>query len=758
MINKKNLKTKKDMKFSNYHLLFSFILLVLIAFLVTGLVLYIRFRLKPPYCSGTIDPNQRYCENGNAIVGEIPEGVCSPLNEKIYDQNFSIFFDYLFQSIQKQSNSFLVTQLNKSKPDSWNIVPGNFFFATEELLRILPTDFGQNNTTPYGILSFFDSFASCITDLPSFCNTVIQSQDSDLSFLLKGLCLTYFETLQKTSNYQCEMPITDHNPQVYIKDKIFFNEIGLLGALSMNYQDIIVCQVQLPLRYLHLNYWSFNLYRTDDLSPDESCYPYRQINLASICPPLNCFTACSYMKTVVNPLVGSFDSTYFTFNIIIAMENSRKDMVQQTLDQITQVQTSDSPVLFTHVFRIPTSEGSMILSENIPNPNHLTSKSKLFDPSTQRFSMFLRLYPDPAAPPELLDDFIHLKTINGMDFMKDCFSVCKITIPDSSFLSTRSEPSIYPFFHYPIMISPPFDEKTQLSDTFSHIYNKCLRQLWFNSFFSSHVDTRNSVFNIFAPLNLPLLNGTIPYQGGYQAIQLAGNAQADNYDAQYRLSKAVCLQDNDLFLGFLVNHSSFQNVVYNSVNLVDTNKAFGYAAVNLNFKQDQSFPYYIVIASRSFSLLNQVEWIISSVCSKDSNIPPIRIEKIWIETGPSIESQIPDCHQLMFVERLYLNTRFQSIQDPTVFYQLQDIFGSSFEEFHSDQLNEDMQSSLKNVCAPLLDQIIPPSYVKLNYNPERNTFLQVFILVLLACLIIAFVIFWIIYSTVIRKKVLLSKK
>jgi hypothetical protein len=219
-----------------------------------------------------------------------------------------------------------------------------------------------------------------------------------------------------------------------------------------------------------------------------------------------------------------------------------------------------------------------------------------------------------------------------------------------------------------------------------------------------------------APLYPEIIKTKLPYKGGYQAIQMAGNAQADNYDAQYRLSSSTCLSNQDVMVGFAVNHAYFNNSLYNSINIVDISKAYGFNAATLNNKND--YTYYVVLTSRNMQEMNRVSNIIKNTLQSNFKKIQIKIFEIYIPTEPTITDGIPMCHKISMVERVYINTRYISVTNKDLCYSVEDLFGKHFDMLNDEiKITEDAWESLINVVGPSIQQYIPPIYFKTTYYP-----------------------------------------
>lgn len=681
------LQNNKHRKPASMWLLF----ILITIFLVIGIVVY--YRVQNPRCGSDFNPNLRTCDaHGQIIVSDTPQG-CDPKNEQRFMADLLAFLQYITR-IQRANHDRLSDLLRRRFR---KVYQGIFLFAIPELLRILPTDFGQNQVTPYGIVSFFTLYGACISDKDAFCESILPSAPI--------LCKAYLSNAAHHPT-SCPFHLTDASPHVYIKDINFFNYIGLLGAISVDYNQAIVIFVDLPVQDLHLSYWSFNVYLADSLNPNAVCSPYRQAYAASIVPPLNMYTAVAISHKKFNPLTADSNTKvrgHVRFHIVIALDSTIADAIVSVLP------TED----FVHTFTIPCARNTMRIDPSLPNPNHRTPEDRMFDPMVDRLTCFLRITPAiGSTDTQPIQDFIHMRPPYHSNFR-----VCMVEDSDA----TISAPFHAPI--YPIQISPPTFDSCRTQQTLRAI-NQHLK-----SAFSSHgfgiqsLKIRDTVLNIFAPMYRQILNTTMPYKGGYQAIQLAGNAQADNYDANYCLGEGICLTNNDVMMSVAVNHSRLGLCLYNSINIVDINKAFGYASINL----DASTPYdfYIVLAGRNHELLVIAEQQVRSALSGYS----VKTDCIDLRTGQSADGNIPWCHQLLYVERVYLNMAYASITIPDKVYNLQSLFGKDLHGLHLSPDNDDAWNSLASTTAPLSTSMIKPAYYKITYDEHKTMKVVVFILI-----------------------------
>ena len=581
------------------------------------------------------------------------------------------------------------------------------------MLKLLASDFGQNELTPYGIVSFAPLYLSeCITDVSGFCETVFKKETSVLS---RTLCETFLEAnrrrrrrILQDDGTTCPFHVTDANPNLSIDDVGFFNLIGSLGTFSLSSSQCLVLYYDLPVGSLPLDYWSFNLYLADRLS-DDVCKPYRQTYLASLAPPLNCFMTPSIANKKFNPLTGQGDvvsPTRLRFSILVSLNPAITTSVKESLMSKKDMLPFD----FIHVFGVPTGEGSMVLDSSFPNPNGMTEQTAMFNPETDRLSLFLRLSPDPQRPEEMaLRNFTRFQD----PFDKNFCQVCLVDLMDSKV----KQETYYPYVQ-PTYITTVVNEKERLGERFTDILDSFRSFMYRSSFSWSRLPLRNSILNIFAPLYSSVLNTTKPYLGGWQAIQLAGIAQGDNPDTQYRLSGVVCLSSTDVMVAVATNHARLDNCLYNNINIVDVNKAYSIASITLT-RETTEAEVYMVVAGRDKAMVDRVMKTVRPL-----NIPCF---PVYILTAPSIDNGVPMCHQLVMIERVYVNMQYPSSSNApssTVVHNLHTVFGENLRDVMYDA-PDDAWKSLTNVVAPRLDTLIAPVFYKVGGTSYRKTIVKV---------------------------------
>lgn len=662
------------------------------------IALWLWWILRIPKCGGNINPNLRWCKNGKLVSGTpIPSDTCDPTTDSVRQESMVRFLGYITRLTQQVS-----TQLGTSLEGLGKVYPGMLVFAIPDLLRLLPSNFGQNYTTPYGMISFFQTFPPCISDKAAYCHYL----NRGVPGIEPLLCNAYLRFLSKDKT--CPFPMTDSSPTAWIEDVSFFNALGMLGAFSVSPQQAIVFYTDLPVAELGLNYWSYVLYLADNLNPDQQCSPRQQIQFASLSSALNMLAAVGISGKKFNPLTaetGTVTPGHVKFYTILTSNQE----LAQTLQQRLQT-SAPYPADFVHVLPVPAGPESTRLDPKFQNPNGLTTNDPAYDPTNQRLACFLRLSPSPRATEAQaarLQDYIYARGdythMSEVVLLESTLSATTSTAPPTTLfgLSTLSP-----------MIPPMVNELVSWKKGFQQTRQKFIHQLQWTGYSVASLAVRNSTLNVFAPLYRNVLHTKQPYRGGFQAIQLAGNGLGDNPDSQYRLSQSACLLDTDILVAFCVNHAVLGNCIYNSINVLDTNRAYGYGAVVL----DASFtePYYLVLVGRNANLLQQAEIRIREGLGEMAS--QVFIAKIPLRTGPSEKGDIPLCHQLLMIERVYVNTAYASSLGEGVFH-VEDLFGPLMNTLHQEA-PEEAWKSLVNTTCPTNETLLAPVFWKISYSSQ----------------------------------------
>lgn len=672
------------------------ILIIYFTILTATILLIIRF-FKSVQCGGRIDPTLRYCDNqSNLVTGKkIPENECNPSNMKDYNESIVIFLRYMRNIIQtSQTNLY-----DRMILDGYNsITQGIMYFAIPPLLKLLDSDFGQNQIAPYGIVSFPNTYIdNCISDSDTICDRLEYP----------NLCKLFFKEreLVATRDRGCPFDVSDQTKDTSIEDIGFFNMVGILGAFSLNALQMVVLYYNLPVEDLDLNYWSFNVYLADRIKKGLPCAPMRQTYLASVVPPMNCFMTPAISGKRFNPLTGKGDvieQGHIRMYLVIGLDSKRLETMKQYLEK-----RNDSD--FVHVFQIPTH---MNIDPTIPNPNHLLATDPMYDPKTDRLSIFLRLSPSPNKDAQN----------NIQRYVQREYAFAEVLLIEDATQDVNIPAVLY---KEPLYIAPIYNEKKNLLQSFQKIVNVVTKTTH-----PQKLQTRSTILNIFAPLYPGLLATTTrKYKGGYQAIQLAGIGQGDNSDTQYRLSQGICLAPDDVMVSISVNHAKYGNCVYNNINIIDLNKAYSLDSVTL----DQQIPYdvYIVLTGRNQNKIDDVHQ---------------KIGGLFTETGLTViiyDILIPEeplCHQILMAERVYVNRRYTDV-DKNKMYLLDDLFGKNMKELQN--INDDVAwQNLINVTAPDVDTLIPPVYLKIGKTKHNKKWLIISFSILFVCLAIISYCLW----------------
>lgn len=682
------------------------LVLILLLVIIIIISIYIYFRLKEPECGGYVDPSLRYCSSKSTIIsGEpIPEEQCN-IGNVILEDFFKVQFLNYIKMVYETIPQGLYNELYLQFSSLSTIYAGTMIFAINPLLKLLPSDFGQNEQTPYGVMSFFPVYmSSCIDNEEHFCSYLAKGHPGSYQFC-KNLLDKYIDP-----NKKCPFQVNSKNPNLYISDVNFFDLVGTLGTFSLTKQQIVVTYYDFPVSQLNLNYWSFTLYMADRLSK-EKCMPFRQTYLASLLQPLNCFTAVSNSKKKFNPFTGRGDliqQGHIRFYVIVSLNQKLTSIVQAFLES-----RNDSD--FIHVFQIPTY---MSIDPSLPNPNNLTTKDLLYNPETDRLCMFLRLSPPPnvsETDQALLNAYIHYRPP-----FQNSLELCMLDFGDNA----PMDDTIIDY-KAPPYINPPFLENPNLISIHDNLRYTLSSNIYNNEFNFIKLQSRYTLLNIFSPLTSSILKTTThDYQGGWQAIQMAGNAQGDNPDAQYRLSQGTCLSHDNVMIAVAVNHAYYGNSIYNNINIIDLNKAYSFYAVALNAEIDQE--YYVVITGRNQGLLDKVHDIIASSMSRQLPNTKIGYYKKYIKTDSSVYNGVPLCHQIIMAERIYVNPQYPSIKNPSILYNLKNVFGNSFHDIlNTSSEYDDMWDSMVNTNGPSVDTLIPPLYLKLKFPTYRKVLFMI---------------------------------
>lgn len=682
------------------------IVFVLLVLSIIGITVY--FQYKPPYCGDQLNKKNFLCNSAS-------EEECNPTNTVQYYDDIVTVIRYIMMNYEAQrtnatKNPLVPGESGESVP---SVTYGVFYYAISELLRVMPTDFGQNSLSPYGFSSFFPIYPTCISDVETFCAQMFPSnENSEDNPQQKGQrnCEKFLNILKKRYvSSGCPFPIKDDSKNLFIGDPTVFNQFGMLGSTSMDIDSGIIIRICLPLQNppnnrccedssgticveqvsLALSYWSFALYKMESMDASDICYPNYQVNAASLCAPLNMYNAVAeaYRNTGLrkDPLRDTFK-----FAILINYCDAVDKRMRSTInDQKSAYYDFD----FVYTMKIPCSDGSLPLSKDLPNPNLLSSKSTYFDPKTDRFGMISRLVEDQ-------DRRVNIAGYTPLDSFVNMQENTHFTVQMWKYDFTPTD--LYPFQPFPPRMNPPVNEKKTYGKEFRKLKNAILNPLEKNAYIINRLTTRNNLVNITAPFYPQVRNGKIPYRGGYQAVQMAGNMQGDNPDAQYRLQQAECLDDNSVLITICVNHQNLGNSYYNSLNITDGYQAYGF----YGYDPGPAPRYIVFMTGRKPETLKMVEKTFRSGIDTEK----VDIHFKTIITDKTQAFGIPACHPVLMIERIYLNPLYASTTNGRI-YNINELYTLTDENQIHDRI-----LSLSNVTGPELDYYIEPCYYKITQN------------------------------------------
>lgn len=709
-------------------------LIIFIALIICFVSVSLYFKYRSPYCGDELNKAKLLC-------GINDEKTCNPTNEVQYYHDVESFIMYLLSLFEAQIGHTLAGNNLVTDDPSPNITKGLFFYATPELLRIMPTDFGQNSLSPYGFASFFPIYPTCISDIESFCGAMFPGNENSFdSPQQQGQrrCQLFLEEMQRIYeriNKPCPFPIKDNTPDLFIGDTKVFNQFGLLGSTSMKENQGIAinvclhmdpsmatdkccvasfCPTNEQIKFLDLTYWSFALYKMESMNREDICYPNYQVNAASICPVFNMYTAVSEASKNGIRVLPTGDT--YKFTILINYNQETDDKMRTYIKNLASTQSTYQNSDFTYTMKIPNAKGSLPISDNLPNPNKLGESSKYFDPATDRFGFISRFVENETKREGYtsLSNFIN-------DPENKSITVELWEFPE------EDEYTPWDYQPFPKRLATPVNEVSIYNDEMTKLKTKLLKPLQEKFYTIKQLKTRYDLVNITAPLYSSILNGKNPYQGGFQAIQMAGNMQGDNPDAQYRLQEAACIDNNDVLISVVFNHQSVGNSYYNSLNITDGYQAYGYYGYNPGKKNR----YIIFLTGRSPEALKMVEKNVQSLMEQFDSVDIVYKSII---TDNTQLFAIPQCHPVLMIERIYLNTVYQSLEDPSKVYSVPDVIKRLTD---GGDVSSDEIRSLCNVTGPALDNLIIPSYYKVNLNQSAviTTFVSMILFVFVVIVI-----------------------
>lgn len=574
-------------------------------------------------CPGYLDNTYGQCtQNGKLYIGFIKrKASCDPTIYELKRRDIALFASKLvLQYITDQYEKPPTAIHGLFLEHDMTVYKGIFYFLLKPFLTILPTDFGQNYVTPYGTPSFFADYISCIPETELVCKDLIGDPNA------LDVCKRYFKDVNaRFANPILNCPI--ENTSLYSNP--LYVELGLLGAMTITPTQAIVIHGVIPSD-IGLKYWSFIPYLADRYENSDKCNPYNHIYFCSLTDPFNIFT--HYTKDDLR------------FAIIISINPQVSDAIHQLLrDRFSDIE-------YIHRFDIPSGSNSMIIEPSLINPNNIQEQDRAFNYKTDRLALLFRMNViNPNSP-------VFEKFKLNPHFETYCVDLGNSAITEQFF------DGIHPALKqpYPLYTDESFLQSKRdgiqglIKSSFSRDYNVV------------NVHIFKSLLSTFAPLNHRVYFNEFTYKNGRQAIQMASNANGDNPDAWYKISQPQCLSMDDILLCICVNHTALMNSVYCNINVLDKQMGRGIASIEI-FEDDVDllkYPFYAVIVSRNSVLLQQIKNTLHDLFEHD-----IFIYDYYIETGDTMNWNVPMCHQILFIERTYLNTNIPDSDGTLKYYR-----------------------------------------------------------------------------------------
>lgn len=498
-----------------------------------------------------------------------------------------------------------------------NYYKGIFYFLLKPFLTVLPTNFGQNFITPYGTPSFIADYIKCIPDIKIVCQDLLNSPE------YISTCSTYFQELEKFSN-----PTTPNcnisDPKLY--ENPLYVELGLLGALSITPSQALLITGVIK-KEIGLKYWSFTPYLADRYNASDKCSPYNHIYFSSLTDPFNNFT--QYL-----------DNTEFRFALLTTINPNVGEYVNKLLEDTNQFD-------YIHRFDIPSGKNTMKIQPNLLNPNRLTEEDSVFNYETDRLSILFRMNVENS----LSIKFEEFKLNPGFQTYILDF---KDTIQSQFYIQTTPLKTCLPLL----------TNETFLQPTRNEIEIYIMKNILQSTHKTVKIHCFDSLLGTFAPLDKKVYSNMFSYENGLQAIQMASNANGDNPDAWYKISQPQCMSEEDVMVSICVNHTTLRNSMYCNINVLDKQIGRGIYSLEI-FDENISTPFYGIVIGRNKNMIEDVKTQIQKRFGQDQ----ILLKEYLIQTGKTMDWNVPMCHQLLFIERSYLNPRVLDKKNELKYYQ-----------------------------------------------------------------------------------------
>lgn len=657
-----------------------FLLVLILIFSHTLFIYIVGRKTGKKKCPGYLDSTYGQCtDDGKHYLAFVKrrEDSCDPSIYELKRRDIVLFASkLLLQYITDQRETSLSLLHTELLNTNMTVYQGIFYFLLKPFLTVLPTDFGQNYITPYGTPSFLADYISCIPDLDIICNDLIKDPDQT------DTCRKYFQDLNKY--FSNPIPNCQNiNPDLY--NNPLYVELGLLGAMTISPSQAIIISGTIPKR-IGLKYWSFTPYLADRYNNTDICTPFNNIYFSSLTDPFNNFT--------------HYTNDDFTFAIIITINPVVGKQMYDFLSESSQLNFD-----YIHRFDLPSGPNSMVVEPDLLNPNHVTNEDVTFNCKTDRLAVLFRMNViDPKS--NIFEEFK----------LNPHFETYAVDLGDS--VDVQFYSGIHPPLKTP---SPLHTDESFLRDKLNGI-KKNLETSFKNNFSSEMIHGFNSLLGTFAPLDRDVYYNHFSYESGRQAIQMASNANGDNPDTWYKISQPQCMSMDDVLMCVCVNHTALKNSIYCNINILDKQMGRGIASIEI-FENDEEllkYPFYAVIISRNKELLNEFKESLLPLFGND-----IFIYDYFVDTGDTMHWNVPMCHQLLFIERAYLNTTIP-LEDGTFAY------------YKDKDISTDQWSKLTR---PDGNQLLNPLFIKFTkkkFNVSITMIIVIIIIVLLILLVLIY--------------------
>lgn len=552
------------------------------------------------------------------------------------------------KNIQKISNKEekLFYERKKHLPD-WVSYLGKYYVIPEQLLAILPSAFGQNRQTPYGI---------CYVEEWAGNRTKQKIKLLSNSFTSRG-------------------------------EKLMYQEFGSLGAMIQERNEVLVVVADMPNAAI---YWSFAPYHFDRfltkpvvLSVKENkniestsgnipfCLRTEMLFFALLDNPVNNIHIWGELVQkfgigqVIPPSLGNMPNeaksssssttttkTELTSPIELKIRKtnistnangngSSSSQYTRVVMVITSSEYLANKALHDLQFLFPVHPNFPTIYKKIRLPTHTltsTETGDIYNPESDRY-LFLSRITSIVNPSDV--------TVFGLQ-------------------GNYSSSTLYPLYSYQ---PPPLPVHVLTSESSFEIIFRSIQE----SLMSRIIQRKKSIgieskdipvmsfFDYSEQMSMSKSKSQSygGYPGGATCILNQRNCFGDNSDAFYKLSLPTCLNYNEILCVVGLNHARYGNTCYNNLNIYDFIRAYSFAEIHAT--QKDMIDFFILFISRAILSNSIVQQFITEIKRElESTHHPYQFQTHWIPvpTGTPESFQIPYCNTISVAERAYLNTQF----------------------------------------------------------------------------------------------------